>query len=48
MVCIIVSIELTQWLSLLGSCDVDDLILNLVGTTLGFAVWSIINKRTDC
>ena len=48
MVGIIVSIELTQWLSLLGSCDVDDLILNLVGTTLGFAVWSIINKRTDC
>lgn len=38
----IVAIELLQLITRLGSCDVDDLILNLVGTTLGFALWKII------
>ena len=47
MVVTIVSIELLQLFTLLGSCDVDDLLLNLVGTTLGFLVWKIssINRR---
>ena len=39
MVATIVSVELIQWVSLLGSCDVDDLILNLVGTSVGFWIW---------
>lgn len=43
MVLIIVSIELLQLFTLLGSCDVDDLILNLVGTTLGYLLWKIVS-----
>ncbi len=42
MVAIIVTIELLQLFTLLGSCDVDDLILNLVGTTIGFVAWKIV------
>lgn len=41
MVLIIVCVEVLQLFTLLGSCDVDDLILNLVGTTLGFVIWKI-------
>ena len=41
MVMIIAVIELVQLFTLLGSCDVDDLILNLVGTTLGFFLWKL-------
>ena len=41
MVLIIVGIEVLQLFTLLGSCDVDDLILNLVGTTIGFLAWKI-------
>ena len=41
MVLIIVSVEVLQLITLLGSCDVDDLILNLVGTTIGFVIWKI-------
>lgn len=41
MVVTIVTIELLQLFTLLGSCDVDDLLLNLVGTTLGFAIWKL-------
>ena len=37
----IVAIELTQLFTLLGSCDVDDLLLNLVGTTIGFVLWKL-------
>lgn len=40
----IVLIELTQLFTLLGSCDVDDLLLNLVGTTLGFVLWKLWQK----
>ena len=41
MVLIILGIEVLQLFTLLGSCDVDDLILNLVGTTLGYIFWKI-------
>ncbi len=36
MIGVIVWIELTQYFTLLGSCDVDDLILNLSGAILGY------------
>ena len=39
MILIIFGIEQLQLFTLLGSCDVDDLILNLVGTTIGFLFW---------
>lgn len=34
----ITAIELLQLVTLLGSCDVDDLLLNLLGVTLGYAL----------
>lgn len=40
----IASIELLQLFTLLGTCDVDDLILNLVGTSVGFVLWKISAK----
>lgn len=38
---IITCIELTQLFTLRGSCDIDDLILNLPGIAIGFALWRI-------
>ena len=35
--CLIVAVELLQYYSLLGTCDIDDLILNMVGITGGYA-----------
>ena len=40
----IVLVEAIQFISLLGSCDVDDLILNLSGATVGYVIWRICNK----
>ena len=39
----IVLVELVQLLSLLGSCDIDDLILNLLGMIIGFLLFTVIN-----
>lgn len=41
---IIVAVELVQLVTLLGTCDVDDLILNLAGTALGYGIHAIISK----
>ena len=41
MALIILVVELTQLFTLLGTCDVDDLLLNLVGTTMGFCLWKL-------
>ena len=35
------AVELTQLFTLRGSCDVDDLILNLIGSLMGFLLWRI-------
>lgn len=35
----IIAIELIQLFTLLGICDIDDLILNLVGATVGFWIY---------
>lgn len=46
---ILLLIEVLQLLSRLGSCDVDDLLLNAVGAFLGWLLWSRKkneNKRT--
>lgn len=40
----ILAVELVQLVTLLGSCDVDDLILNLVGAALGFGFWKLFSK----
>jgi len=31
-----------QLLTLLGSCDIDDLLLNLMGTALGYGVFRLM------
>lgn len=38
---VILCVELTQLVTLLGHCDVDDLILNLIGVTMGYLLWAI-------
>ena len=42
--CLIVTVELVQYFTFLGSCDVDDLILNLTGVALGYPIWRL-NRR---
>lgn len=41
--CAIILIELIQLVTLLGSCDVDDLILNMAGVIIGYGIWKGIN-----
>ena len=41
---VIVAVELFQLVTLLGSCDVDDLILNLVGVLIGYILFKIFYK----
>ena len=41
---IITAVEIAQLLTLVGSCDVDDLILNLAGSTAGYILYKIISK----
>ena len=36
---LIFCIEVTQVLTFLGSCDIDDFILNLIGCCMGFLLW---------
>lgn len=45
-VAVIVLIELIQLVTLLGTCDVDDLILNMVGVLLGWIGWKIAAKHS--
>ena len=42
---IIVLVELTQMLTLLGTCDVDDLILNVLGIWLGERLYRLWKNR---
>lgn len=44
MAAMILAVEATQVMTGLGYCDVDDLILNLPGTGLGFLLWKWIHK----
>ena len=46
MTAIILSVELTQLAADLGWCDVDDLILNLLGTAGGFLLWRLLHQWT--
>lgn len=38
---IIILVEIIQLVTLLGHCDVDDLILNLIGVAVGYLFWRI-------
>ncbi len=46
-VIIISLVEVLQLFTLLGSCDVDDLILNLAGSAIGYGIWYFANKTRD-
>ena len=41
---IILLAELTQMFTLAGSCDTDDLILNVLGAAIGYSIYKIIIK----
>lgn len=42
---IIVCVELTQFATRLGSCDFDDLLLNVIGIGLGYALMKLFQRR---
>ena len=44
---IIVCVELAQFVTRLGSCDVDDLLLNVVGICMGYGLMRLVH-RADC
>ena len=41
---IIALVELLQMLCLVGACDIDDLILNLTGTALGYGLFAAMGR----
>ena len=42
---IIILVELTQMFTLLGTCDIDDLILNVTGAAIGYGFYKIFTKK---
>lgn len=42
---LVLSIELIQWLTLLGRFDIDDIILNMIGLLLGFVGYGLQSPR---
>lgn len=40
-VLIITAVEVAQLFTLLGKCDIDDLILNVIGATIGYGIFKI-------
>ena len=44
---LILLIELLQYGTVLGTCDVDDLILNMVGVWMGYAFWRLTGVRAE-
>lgn len=42
---IIIAVELTQLFTLLGSCDIDDLLLNLLGASMGYGLYRLFLKK---
>ena len=42
---IITAVELTQLFTLLGSCDIDDLILNVIGAAAGYGLFKCLTKK---
>ena len=39
---VIIAVELTQLFTLLGSCDIDDLILNSIGAAIGYIIHKLM------
>ena len=42
----VVAVEILQYLTGLGSCDVDDLILNVPSAMIGYILWKLVGKKT--
>lgn len=42
---LIAAVEIVQYFTRLGSCDIDDLILNLAGAVAGYCLWKIVTYR---
>lgn len=42
---IITAVEVTQLLTLVGSCDTDDLILNVLGAAIGYGVFRLFCRK---
>ena len=40
----VICIELLQLFTLTGSCDIDDLVLNLLGITLGYTTYRLLHR----
>ena len=40
---VIIIVEITQLFTLVGSCDIDDLILNLLGAAIGYGIFKLSN-----
>ena len=41
---IMTAVEIAQLLTLRGTCDVDDLILNLLGAAMGYGIFRVLKK----
>ena len=41
----ILAVELTQLITLRGYCDIDDLILNLIGTAIGYGLFRLLSPK---
>ena len=41
---IVCTVEILQLFSLLGNCDVDDLLLNLIGAAIGYGIFFFLQK----
>lgn len=44
---IILSIETIQLFTFLGSCDIDDLILNVLGAAIGFLLFQLVYRKKE-
>lgn len=44
---LISAVEMAQLLTLLGSCDVDDLLLNLLGAAIGYGIYAWVKSRRE-
>ncbi len=42
---VMTAVEILQMLLLVGFCDIDDLILNLAGVTLGYGLYRLANRE---
>ena len=42
-----IGIELTQYIAVLGYCELDDVLNNTIGTVLGVGVWKLLTLLTE-